>query len=328
VDIAKGIGIFFVVVGHVLRGLVASRILPSSPVVGFTDLWIYSWHMPLFFFLSGLFLYRSATRCGFSEFVLRKIRTIAYPYFLWSLITLMIKVLLGSIPNQPRELTDFELIFFDPIEQFWFLYVLFLLVVSLGALFVLKRVWLAVLVVLVSYPAAQPLNDWGVIEQARAFAPYLVIGVVCSSTTVLQRLTGMSYSKLTIVSVLGFSVPGIAICIGAESFKIAEAVSGIIGVISLSLILQRLEIMRFINFIGRRALEIYVGHTIGSAGARVILVYFGIDSAPLHVVIGIISGMAFPLALFHLFETVGFSYGLTFHQRRRQNTGEELLKPT
>jgi fucose 4-O-acetylase-like acetyltransferase len=41
IDFCKGIGIFLVVLGHILRDVIAVD-------------YIYSFHMPLFFFLSGL----------------------------------------------------------------------------------------------------------------------------------------------------------------------------------------------------------------------------------------------------------------------------------
>ncbi len=44
IDIAKGIGIILVVTGHLL------------PVAAGLHVLIYSFHMPLFFFLSGFFL--------------------------------------------------------------------------------------------------------------------------------------------------------------------------------------------------------------------------------------------------------------------------------
>jgi len=41
VDYAKGVGIFLVVVGQLLRGLVNSSILQESTLLGFVDQWIY-----------------------------------------------------------------------------------------------------------------------------------------------------------------------------------------------------------------------------------------------------------------------------------------------
>src|SRR4051812_17314369 len=59
VDTAKGYGIILVVFAHAVRGLIASDIMTWTPVTRFVDAWIYAFHMPLFFVLSGFFLVRS-----------------------------------------------------------------------------------------------------------------------------------------------------------------------------------------------------------------------------------------------------------------------------
>lgn len=53
VDYAKAIGIVLVVYGHVVRGLLNAGILQDAEFHGLVDSVIYSFHMPLFFFLSG-----------------------------------------------------------------------------------------------------------------------------------------------------------------------------------------------------------------------------------------------------------------------------------
>nr|WP_276330832.1 acyltransferase family protein [Serratia inhibens] len=55
VDYAKGIGIILVVFDHVNRGLYSANIHLSESFYQLTDSVIYSFHIPLFFFLSGLF---------------------------------------------------------------------------------------------------------------------------------------------------------------------------------------------------------------------------------------------------------------------------------
>jgi fucose 4-O-acetylase-like acetyltransferase len=47
-----------------------------------------------------------------------KFRRLAYPYFVWSIITLMFKAALGGVTNHPEDLADFRLIFCQPIDQF------------------------------------------------------------------------------------------------------------------------------------------------------------------------------------------------------------------
>src|SRR5690242_7280811 len=102
IDTAKAIGITLVVVGHVLRGLISSHVLDDVGIIHFADRWIYSFHMPLFFFLSGLSLVQSVRKSGWVRFATDKLRSIAYPYFVWSTLTVLIKAPLGHAVNQPR----------------------------------------------------------------------------------------------------------------------------------------------------------------------------------------------------------------------------------
>ncbi len=68
IDIARGIGILLVVMGHNDFGYI-------SPL-GYKV--IYSFHMPLFFFLSGYFL---STTLGFWSFLKKRFNSIMKPYF-------------------------------------------------------------------------------------------------------------------------------------------------------------------------------------------------------------------------------------------------------
>lgn len=71
IDYAKSIAMILVVFGHV-----ASRNLVKD--------WIYSFHMPLFFFISGITL--NVNHGGYREYVKKLCRKILLPYFLYSLM--------------------------------------------------------------------------------------------------------------------------------------------------------------------------------------------------------------------------------------------------
>lgn len=58
-DTAKGLGILLVVFGHAWRGNYAAGLGISDPVFESVDRAIYSFHMPLFFFLSGLLFWET-----------------------------------------------------------------------------------------------------------------------------------------------------------------------------------------------------------------------------------------------------------------------------
>lgn len=74
VDISKGIGTIFVMYGHCYLD---SRY----------NFWIYSFHMALFFFLSGYTF--NADRTNYASFVYKKIRTILIPYVFIAAVTII-----------------------------------------------------------------------------------------------------------------------------------------------------------------------------------------------------------------------------------------------
>lgn len=79
IDIAKGIGIYLVCLGHTT---------PNEVVLK----WLYSFHMPLFFFLSGIFHSQSE---NYFVFFKKKVRALLVPYLFFA-ITLFMFFLLVS----------------------------------------------------------------------------------------------------------------------------------------------------------------------------------------------------------------------------------------
>lgn len=75
IDVAKGIGILCVVVGHAINYLNPEN--TTFVLVSVRNL-IYSFHMPLFFFLSGFLLHYSTDP---HEFIQKKMKRLAIPYF-------------------------------------------------------------------------------------------------------------------------------------------------------------------------------------------------------------------------------------------------------
>ncbi len=76
IDTAKGIGIILVVYGHI-----AFR--PEC-----WNVWLCSFHMPLFFFLSGI-TYNHEKYSDFKVFIKNKVQTLIIPYLIFALITLL-----------------------------------------------------------------------------------------------------------------------------------------------------------------------------------------------------------------------------------------------
>ena len=82
IDIAKGICIFLMVMGH-------------AAVPDLVFKWIYSFHMPFFFIVSGMF-FNPAKYSEWSTFLKARVRSLVIPYFTLSLIAAGLFYLIGE----------------------------------------------------------------------------------------------------------------------------------------------------------------------------------------------------------------------------------------
>lgn len=209
VDAAKGFGIILVVVGHVIRGLSEARILTETAPVRCIDIWIYSFHMPLFFFLTGLFIAKSAEKNTLAHFMFDKVATLAYPYIVWSIVTILLKTALGPLPNTPRNLRDLPQIFYQPIEQYWFLYTLFVLSIGFKLLYSTRTTfWFFLAAAIVIHPDATSLRlDSKVFDDVSKYAIYFAIGAAVSSMH-LRSIDSLGFGALASIGTGGSNICG------------------------------------------------------------------------------------------------------------------------
>src|SRR3954463_11663954 len=125
IDIVKGIAIILVVYGHVMQGM-AHRNLMYLPFHIFSDTFIYSFHMPAFFFASGLFAKLNANTSS-TVLIQKKAEQLLWPYLLWALISLIANPFVAqytSAGSHPQVYKD--VIFGIALgTQSWFLWTLF-----------------------------------------------------------------------------------------------------------------------------------------------------------------------------------------------------------
>lgn len=80
IDTAKGIGLLLVIFGHL-----------HTP---YFCTWIYTFHMPLFFLLSGVVF--SGNKYSFKSFLLKRIKSLVIPYFVLGLVILLFYIVLNA----------------------------------------------------------------------------------------------------------------------------------------------------------------------------------------------------------------------------------------
>ena len=123
-NILKGIGILLVVLGHSFPDGV------GSGNYRFLHQWIYSFHMPLFFLVSGFFAKRVFEITNFQEYIFLvkdKFKRLIVPYFILSFVAIPLKLILNRYALRPIDLhTLISQVFLYPLDNpiifFWFIY--------------------------------------------------------------------------------------------------------------------------------------------------------------------------------------------------------------
>lgn len=333
IDYAKGIGIFLVVVGHTIRGLVNSSILKSSTAVSAVDHWIYGFHMPLFFFLAGLFIERSISK-SLKVFLVDKLRVIAYPYVLWSLLQSILQIATSRYTNNALSFPDIWRIIYAPVMQFWFLYTLFviMLVYAIARKQHISPLVFVIITTLFYYLQGQiGLGPWGVLYLVRMYALYLALGALVGSSGVLSKLGSLKRPILVAVIIGGFLAVGLAVKFNLTEqvyLKPIVAVFGIAASVALAILLEKLDVTDFIEQWGRLSLQIYVAHSIASSILRIGLYkVFGFSEPLTHLILGTAIGIYAPIALEMLCQKIRFRYMFTLPSARRDKPSQQLPNP-
>lgn len=332
-DYARGIGILLVVVGHTLRGLVTSGIIASGPLQLLVDAWIYAFHMPLIFFVAGLFAADAGKKRPL-QFFGDKARSIVYPYLVWSILQTLVESVFSRYTNTPTSPAALLHILHEPVKQFWFFYALLLIA---SAFYVLRRAgvpfWGCLVFALVGRHLAlnDGLSSWGILNVAASELVYFALGMIGARhagriSTSLEPagawlLIGGSFVLVT-MSVLHV-VPTQPLV--TQWSELGTALAGIAGTAALATLLARWRGLDVVRTWGVNSLQIFVAHTLASASLRIFLRKFlGVDDALVHLVLGTVAGIAGPMLLVRICERFGFRYAFAFPKRARPAQASEL----
>ena len=85
-DLAKSLGMLTILWGHIRLG-------------DWSNAFVYAWHIPLFFFLSGM-VFNKSKYASFQVFLLKKVKSLLVPYVIFSFLTWIIWAV--SVHFSPR----------------------------------------------------------------------------------------------------------------------------------------------------------------------------------------------------------------------------------
>ena len=306
VEYAKGIGIFLVVYGHVLRGMKNAGLVDFDGIHGLIDSVIYSFHMPLFFFLAGLFFLNSLEKRGGQKFLKNKLDVIVYPYLLWSILQGVTETGLSQYTNGNTSFEDLFSLFWSPRQQFWFLYALFMIFCISAILFSFLKARHAVSIFLLSVTVALFVDKSAVgfnLHYVVEYLVYFMAGVLFAQCLMELRFERMLFLWPVC---LGFLLCQLVLQSGVfnagylkSALQVVTAFAGVFMTVSICKAIGARHI-RALYLMGTFSLSIYLLHIFSGSGIRIVFMkILGIESVPVHIAAGVICGLVIPLVFSH-----------------------------
>lgn len=343
-----------IVYRHVLIGIQRGQIEVPEVLVD-ANMIFYSFRMPLFFILSGIFISRSLSKRSVGELGWIKFEALLYPYLVWTFIQISLQIALSGVTNSDRSWVDYTYILYQPriLDQFWYLPALFnTTIIYLFFKSKLKVSNLAQLALGVGFYFLSPyfqsismLSDW--------MEFYLFFAIGDSITHLFfsqrsQRFFKNPYSLLVVVPLFIASQfyymeklahPDVIInyahgsrydYLKTMSDQLAFLVIALIGCISMFVLafrLQQLRVLSFLRVLGYHSLYIYVMHVIVSASTRLgLIIVFGISDPVVLLTASIAMGVIVPIVVYNLL--IKDSYGwFLFCFHRKKSAMKVIIKP-
>lgn len=273
VNIARGIAIISMVIGHVISNN------------NYLSIFIYKWHMPLFFFFSGYFF--NTEKYSVKGFLIKKIKSIYFPYVFWALLILYLHNILIDLHVNPLPYYDiqkFKILTYRAIFEFrqyeallgtfWFLTQLFIVNILACIIFLIvtKKIsyqynlLFKIGFLAISLTCSVIFNKYHIIFYYNfgwisllAFS-FFLSGYILRSFDLLKKWILIFSVFMLVISGLSFKEM-IALNYNEIFFYSITAICGIIVIYNLSFIINKNSIIsKVLSYIGQQSYSIMILH--------------------------------------------------------------------
>ena len=244
-DIAKGIAIMAVVLGHAFPD---ADFGIENQIANFIHSFAYGFHMPVFFFIAGLLSAKHKDDQAY-PYIKKRAKKLLIPYFALSLVGLVLKQVFASEANHAFSLSDSLMIPLgqSPMGGMWYLWSLF--VMSLIFILFVRFIdddW-TVLLLGVCCHLIWMQKETYFMHNVMNFIVYFMLGVACKQ--MYQKLRNLDHSII-----LCASLPTYYVAIRYEVPELIKGMIGIVMVLSLSNLIEN----ELIEDFGKRSYGIYL----------------------------------------------------------------------
>ncbi|MEP6728194.1 MAG: acyltransferase [Bacteroidota bacterium] len=327
IDYARGICIILVCYRHCFDGLKEADLpVGDFPLLQILNVCFYSFRMPLFFIVSGLFVSRSLQKKVLRDYVWGRFSIVFYPLIIWGSLQITLQLLLKNYVNAKPVPFDYVNLIIYPRnpsnnQQFWYLNALFFV----GAIYAFLKValrfklqhQLVLSVVLYSVAGYLSYNGIGfyIFPDICHFYIYFFIGDIISSFIFKKETTDIILSPKWLIGSAIFCIfmqtvfTTINMRHGDDNYinynmtylYLPISLSGCAFMIQIAQILQKKDILKWLRVIGYHSLYIYLMHLMLIAAVRIVLVrFFHITYIPLIMFIAISLGVIIPVLIYNL----------------------------
>ncbi|WP_162946378.1 acyltransferase family protein [Chitinophaga barathri] len=324
VDYTRGIAIILVLYRHIFEGISRTG-LPTAEYsyLEHANIIFYSFRMPLFFILSGIFIGKSLAKRPVGKLIANKFSILLYPYFVWSILQVTLQLVLSKYVNADRHAADYAYILFFPrrIDQFWYLYALF----NVTVLYMLTReklklgIWQQLLLgagmYLVSSYVTQKSIDLGFVYDILHYYIFFALGDLLSARILDQGNFSRFASWKTFLLLLPVFVAGQFYFL-TKNLEVNDnlyveawqpvlfaviAVSGCAFMACIAFLLQRYNALRMLRVVGFHSLYIYVSHVLVASAVRLVLMKgLGVTNVPVLLVICLAAAIIIPIMIYNI----------------------------
>ena len=334
-DYARGIAIILVVNKHLIMGLEGAKIALNPWFIEFNDVF-FNFRMPLFFILSGVFIGRSIRKHSMSKLIINRLNTIMYPYLIWSFIQITLQIFLSKYVNAKKTPYDYFYILYKPhmIEQFWYLYALFLVTTLyvLIKVYIKPAIFIQISLGILFYYVASFLKpdvsqfkiDDSLLHDVLYFYIFFAIGDAISSF-VLDKENFLKIASIRnlLIVLVPFTITQAWWLTHRNPFILLFGLIVIIGCLFLylvSFLLDRYDLFHWLRVVGNYSLYIYVMHILVISAVRILLIkvfhqynfYFLLISLE-------VTGIIIPIIFYNISLRAGLWFLYTFIKPRKES---------
>lgn len=307
VDYLKGIAIILVVYRHALLGIERGGIAINQHLEN-ANMIFFSFRMPLFFILSGIFIGGSLKKKTVAQFIKSKFNLLLYPYIIWTVLQITLQIIASPLVNANRGLIDYTYIFYQPrnLDQFWYLPALFNATVVYVLLKTIRTPqWLQLALGLGLYFVSPHLESISMLSDWMKFYFFFALGDSISTLFFSGKVQKLLNNPLSLLAV----TPAFIV---AQSYYVSHAVSpvlfllialtGCVSMFILSFQFQRWQLLAFLRVLGYHSLYIYVMHVMVVGVLRSLLEnYLHVTNPYLLLGVCITGGVIIPVICYNLF---------------------------